>query len=137
MFTIEWTDFNVKIEVELLDKENPELCKKFLQGLPFKTVFAASMSAGEMFKVPILFPLPSVVPDKWLLMPDQPDGTIYALGSYALIVKYGIVVEPFQLPIIGRMSDSELSNFKSIATKLRDAYFFTKEINKAIFRRKG
>jgi hypothetical protein len=136
MVEIDWPDFSVTVEAELFDQENPELCDAFWKALPFKTVFAASMSAGEMFKVPLIAPLAGVASKNLVLMPDEPDGTICALGKFALIVKYGIMVEPFQLPRIARVTNDELTKLRNVAVRLRDAYFFSKEVNMATFRRK-
>jgi hypothetical protein len=135
---IEWSDLHVSLQATLLEDENPELCEAFWNGLPVKTLFAASMSAGEVFKVPLPFPLPLVAPEKMLPVPDQPVGTIIALvgvGS-GLLVKYGVIVEPWRLPVIGRIVDSDIQKLCTVAVKLRDAYFFSKEINMAIIKRK-
>jgi len=135
-FVIEWTDFGVAIPVDLLDEENPEICEGFWQALPFKTIFAASMSAGEMFKIPIPVTLPFAPPEKLALLPDQPPGTIISLGMGSLLLKYGTVVEPFMVPRIASIPNEDLGSLRDVAIKLRDAYFFTKDINFALFRRK-
>jgi hypothetical protein len=132
---VEWPDFPVAIKFDLLDEENPKLCQRFWESLPFETVFAASMSAGEMFKVPIPFKLPDAPSDKLVFFPEQADGTILALGRNGLLVKYGRVAEPFRLPRIGNIPESGLGRLREVAIKLRDAYFFTKVVNKAIFSR--
>jgi len=134
-FKIEWPDFGVVIPVELLDQENPELCEVFWQCLPFETIFAASMSAGEMFKVPIPFTLPDVPVEKLVAFAEQPVGTLFSLGWGSLLLKYGIVVEPFRLPVLGRVVEEDLDKLRMVAVKLRDAYFFTKEINLATFKK--
>jgi hypothetical protein len=56
------------------------------------------------------------------------------MGS--LLLKYGMTVEPFRIPRIARVPEEELDKLRNAATRLRDAYFFTKEINIATFRRK-
>jgi hypothetical protein len=40
------------------------------------------------------------------------------------------------IPRIARVPEEELDKLRNAATRLRDAYFFTKEINIATFRRK-
>ena len=136
MFEMGWTDFGVTVEVGLLDDENPEQCEEFWQALPFRTIFAASMSAGEMFKVPIPVILSQASPDTLRFFPDEPPGTILVGPAGSLLLKYGTVAEPFRLPIIARIPEYELDKFKGVAVKLTDAYFFTKEINIASLRRK-
>ncbi len=135
-FEIEWPDFEVTVTVDLLDEENPELCEVFWQSLPFQTIFAASMSAGEMFKIPIRRALPPAPPEKLRLFPEEPPGTLFLLNVGSLLLKYGTVAEPFMMPRIARVPEEELDKLRNAATKLRDAYFFTKEINIATFRRK-
>ncbi len=49
---------------------------------------------------------------------------------------YGTVVEPFRLPRIAKVLEEELDKLRNVAVKLRDAYFYTKEINIATLRRK-
>jgi len=136
MFEMEWPDFGVTAGVNLLDDENPKLCEEFWQALPFRTIFAASMSAGEMFKVPVPIIMSEAPPDKLRFFPDEPPGTIFVGPAGSLLLKHGTVAEPFRLPIIGRMPESELEKFRGVAVKLTDAYFFTKEINIATLRRK-
>lgn len=133
---IEWSDFGVAISAELLDGENPEICEVFWQCLPFQTIFAASMSAGEMFKIPIPVTLPIAAEEKLVLFPDEPPGSIISLGMGSLLLKYGTVAEPFRLPRVARVPQEELGKLREVAIKLRDAYFFTKEINIATLRRK-
>ena len=135
-FEIEWSDFNVTVTVDLLDDENPELCEQFWQTLPFQTLFAASMSAGDKLKLPIPRILPVVPPEKLVLLPDEPPGTIISLGMGSLLLKYRIVAEPFRVPRLGRIPQEELDKVRNVAIKLREAYFFTKEINIATVRRK-
>jgi hypothetical protein len=133
-FQITWPDFKVAIKAELADKENPDLCDQFWSGLPFETVFAASMSSGQMFKVPVPFILPDNTGGKPAFFPDEPPGTILSLAYMgSLLVKYGIVVEPFRLPRLARIKAADLSRFSDVAGKLRDAYFFTKVVNFAVF----
>ncbi|MBT8442127.1 MAG: DUF3830 family protein [Gammaproteobacteria bacterium] len=135
-FEMEWSDFGTTIRATLLEGENPEVCKAFVDLLPFTTIFAASMSAGEMFKVPIPSMLPDADIDRLAPLPDEPEGSIFSLGYGSLLVKYGIVVEPFRLARIGIVEPDELANFQSISAKLADAYFFTKDINHVTFRLK-
>jgi len=135
-FEVEWADFGITVTMELLDEENPELCEAFWQSLPFQTIFAASMSAGEMFKIPIRRALPPAPPEKLRFFPEEPPGTLFSLGMGSLLLKYGNVAEPFRIPVIARVPKEGLDKLRNAATKLRDAYFFTKEINIATFRRK-
>ena len=135
-FEIEWPDFGITVPVDLFDEENPELCEAFWQSLPFQTIFAASMSAGEMFKIPIRRALPQAPPEKLRFFPEEPAGTLFLLNVGSLLLKYGTVAEPFMIPRIARVPEGELDKLRSAAIRLRDAYFFTKEINIATFRRK-
>jgi len=135
-FEIEWPDFGVTIPVNLLDEENPQICEAFWQSLPFQTIFAASMSAGEMFKIPIPRTLPSATPEKSVLFSEDISGTISSLGMGSLLLKYGMVVEPFRIPRIARVPEEELDKLRNVAEKLREAYFFTKKIYIATLRRK-
>ena len=135
-FEVGWADFGITVTMELLDEENPELCEAFWQSLPFQTIFAASMSAGEMFKIPIRRALPLAPPEKLRFFPEEPPGTLFSLNVGSLLLKYGTVVEPFRIPRIARVPKEELDKLRNAAIKLRDAYFFTKEINIATFRRK-
>jgi len=135
-FEIEWPDFGAVVPVDLLDDENPELCEEFWQGLPFQTIFASSMSAGEMFKVPIPFVMTPTHGEKLMLFTEEAPGTVFAHGWGGLLLKYGLVAEPFRLPRIGRVPEEELDKLRNVAVKLRDAYFYTKEINIATLRRK-
>jgi hypothetical protein len=135
-FEIEWPDFGVVITVDLLDDENPEICEEFWRGLPFQTIFAGSMSAGEMLKIPVPFPMSMVSNDKLVFFPEQTPGTLVSMGWGGLLLKYGTVAEPFRLPRIAMVPDEELEKLRNVAIKLRDAYFYTKEINIATLRRK-
>lgn len=135
-FEIEWPDFDFVVPVDLLDDENPELCEEFWRELPFQTIFAGSMSAGEMLKIPIPFSLSMAPEEKSVFFPEQPAGTIFTLGWSGLLVKYGIVVEPFRLPRIAMIPEEELDRFRIVAEKIRDAYFYTKVINIATLRKK-
>lgn len=133
---MEWPDFGVTVSAELLDEENPELCEAFWQCLPFQTIFAGSMSAGEMLKIPVPVTLPGAPQEKLVLLPEQTPGTIISLGMGSLLLKYGTVAEPFMVPRLARVPQEELDKLRSVAIKLRDAYFFTKEVNVATLRRK-
>ena len=133
---MEWPDFDTTISATLLDGENPVICESFVDLLPFTTVFAASMSAGAMFKVPIPSMLPDADLNKLVPLPAEPEGSILSLGYGSLLVKYGTVVEPFRLPRIATIETAELARFQFIATRLSDAYFFTKELNHVTFRMK-
>lgn len=135
-FEVEWPDFKVTIAMELLDEENPEICEAFWQALPFQTIFAASMSAGEMFKIPMRRALPTAPPEKLRLFPEEPPGTLFSLDMGSLLLKYGTVAEPFRIPRIARVPDDELGKLREVAIKLREAYFFTKEINIATLRKR-
>lgn len=135
-FGIEWPDFGVVIPVDLLDDENPELCEEFWQALPFQTIFAGSMSAGEMLKIPMPFSMTPASLEKRVLFPEQSPGTIVAHGWSILLLKYGTVAETFRLARIAMVPDEELKKLRNVAIKLRDAYFYTKEINIATLRRK-
>jgi len=135
-FEIEWPDFGVTIPVNLLDEENPQLCEAFWQSLPFQTIFAASMSAGEMFKIPIPRTLPGAPPEKLVLFPEDLPGTIFSLGMGSLLLKYGMVAEPFRIPRLARVPEEELGKLRNVAEKLREAYFFTKKIYIATLSRK-
>ena len=133
--TIEWPDFNARVRLALLDDENPVQCAAFWDALPFETLLADSMSGGQLFKIPLDINLPPPGPAvKPVLFREQPSGTLVSLGT-TLLLKYGTVTEPFRLPKIGMMDDSELNKFVPVASKLREAYFFTKVINRAIFAR--
>lgn len=135
-FEMHWSDFGITIPVELNDAQNPKLCEEFWQGLPFETIFAGSMSAGEMFKVPIPFVLPSEPEGGLVYFPDQPVGTVVSLSSLSsILIRYGMVEEPFRLPKLGMVPDSDLPKLKEVAMKIRDAYFFTKHIYLATLRR--
>lgn len=129
---IEWPDFKTVVSFKLLDEENPDLCEVFWKGLPFETVFNASMSGGEMYKVPVPYRLSSAGPFKTGFFPEQPPGTIVVVGG-SLLVKYGTVIEPFRLPLLGRIPEADLSRLLQITDPLREAYWFTKVINKAVF----
>jgi len=137
-FEIEWPDFGITVPVDLFDGENQELCEAFWQCLPFQTIFAGSMSAGEMLKIPIPLTLPmsSQEKEKLAFFPNEPLGTIISIGMGSLLLKYGTVAEPFIAPRLGIVPQEELDKIRNVAIKLRDAYFFTKEINIATLRRK-
>jgi hypothetical protein len=136
-FEMYWPDFGSVISVDLLDEENPGLCEEFWQRLPFKTLMTSSMSAGEMLKVPLTFTLSAVTDTQKLhFFPEAASGTIFSY-SLGLLIKVGIVAEPFYIPRLGTMRPEELAKFKPIATRLREAYFFTKEVNFATLRRAG
>jgi hypothetical protein len=136
IFEIFWPDLKTGVEAELADAENPELCNRFWENLPFETIMAASMSAGEMFKAPVPFPLPMPPPEKFVFVPEQPPGTIVGGVMGSLILTYGIVVEPFRYPRLGIIPATQIPRLRDVSGKLRDAYFFTKEIYFATFRRK-
>lgn len=131
-----WPELRTGVDAELADVENPELCNRFWDKLPFDTIMAASMSAGEMLKAPVPFPLPMPPLEKFVFLPTQPPGTIVGGVMGSLILTYGIVVEPFQYPRLGTIPAAQISRLRDVSYKLRDAYFFTKEIYFATFRRK-
>ena len=134
-FEIEWPDFNVTVTVDLLD-ENPQICDDLWQALPINAILMATASAGELFKVPIPF-TPSLVPEEKLeFLPDEPVGSVTSTDGAYLLMKYGTVVEPLRVPSIGIIREGELEKLRSLATKLRDAFLFTKEITVATLRRK-
>lgn len=132
---IEWPDFKTTVAFTLSDEENPKMCEGFWRGLPFETVFAGSMSAGEMFKVPFPYYFPVVQPLKMVFLPEEPPGTIVVSRGGTLLVNYGAVIEPFRLPLLGRIPKTELGSLLQIIDKVRDAYWFTKVTNKAIFKK--
>jgi len=133
---IEWPDFNTTVTADLLDEENPEICETFWQALPIQTIFAASMSAGEMLKIPIPITLPEAPPEKCVLFTDQPPGTVISYGMGVLLLRYGTVAEPFMKPRVMMIPKEEQDKLWNVARRLRDAYFFTKEVNVATLRRK-
>jgi hypothetical protein len=132
MVNIEWPDFKTTVAFSLLEDDNPKLSEAFWKGLPFESVFNASMSGGEMYKVPVPFRLPTAGPFKSVFFPDQPPGSIVVVGG-SLLIKYGTVIEPFRLPALGLISKTELGRLLPLTDRLREAYWFTKVINKAIF----
>ncbi len=127
-FTMEWPDLKTKITAELKDADHPAICDAFWNRLPFKTIFAASMSAGEMFKVPVPFILPLAPPEKCAFFPDVPPGSIVVLPYGGIMLKYGICAEPFRLPLFATVLAEDMPSLYTVSIKLRDAYFFTKEI---------
>ena len=134
---VEWLDFSTTVTVEILDDENPRLCGRLWQALPFESVFMDNMSPGEMLIVPIPLTLYSEPEDKLVFLPDEPPGTVASFSGLAcLFLKYGAVVEPFRVPIIGRILEEELEKLRRVAAKIREAYFFTKEVNIATWRRR-
>jgi hypothetical protein len=135
-FEVEWPDFGVTIIAELFDDENPELCDRFWQVLPFETVPMPSMSPGELFIIPVPVTLPSREERKLVLLPDEPPGPMVSFSGLGILFKYGIVVEPFNVPRIANVPEAELEKFRSIVPQLIEAYFFTKKVSKAIFRKK-
>ena len=117
-FSITWPDFGISVPLELCSDENPELCEAFWGNLPFKTVFAASMSAGEMFKIPIKFTLPMSPPEKNVLFTDQPPGTMLVLPMGALVLSYGRVAEPFMIPRLAWVPEPEVGILRQAAYRL-------------------
>ncbi|MCX8126993.1 MAG: hypothetical protein N3E40_07675, partial [Dehalococcoidia bacterium] len=98
-------------------------------------IFAASMSAGEMLKIPVPFPLPTAPPEKNVYFPDLPPGFFISMSYSGLLLKYGVCAEPFRFPKVARVLPEDMDKLRAVATRLRDAYFFTKEINIATIRR--
>lgn len=136
-FEIYWPDFQASVPVQLNEQEVPSVCDAFWQSLPFRAIFAASMSAGEMFKIPYPKGLPPAPPGKIVFFPDLPAGSIISLGNLGtLLLKYGTVTEPFRGPCIGFVPPSHIPLLRDVSYRLRDAYFFTKEINIATLQRK-
>ena len=134
---VEWPDFAVTVTVELLENENPRLCDELWQALPFETVFAGTMSSGELLKFPIPITLPTAAEEKLVLFPDQPPGTVVMLNDLAILfINYGPIAEPFRVPRIGIIRGEDLEKLRSVAMKIRDAYYFTKQVNIATVRKK-
>ena len=131
---IHWPDFDLIITADLLDNENPKLCDRLWQALPFETVCLCSIGQ-QLFKVPLPITLRPTPEAKLDLMPDQPPGTVLSLMGMGLFIVYGNVPEPFTLPRIAMIPEKELGKLISILPKLEDAFYFTKKVNKAIFRR--
>ena len=50
---IEWPDFKTTVPLSLADDQSPRLCEALWNSLPLETLFVASMSGGQMYKVPI------------------------------------------------------------------------------------
>lgn len=132
---MEWPDFKTSVTFDLMETENPKLCESFWSGLPFDTVFEASMSGGQMYKVPVPYWIPSVGPFKSVFFPEQPPGTIVAVGGCTLLMKYGTVIEPFRLPVLGMIPKVELEKLLQITENIREAYWFSKAIHKAVFKK--
>jgi hypothetical protein len=134
-FEMFWSDFDIVVEAVLLDEINPVHCEEFWNALPFEALFIHSMSAGQMFKVRTPF-IASGGGEK-VFLPNEPPGTIVTTPmSNQLLITYGHIAEPFRWPIIGRLTDNGLQKLRSITVRLRDAYFFTKEIFITTFRKK-
>ena len=130
--TIEWPDFKTTVPLSLLDDQSPRLCEALWNSLPFETKFVASMSGGQMFKVPLPLCLPDDPSAKRVLFPDQPPGSVVAVGTI-LLVKFGAVIEPFRVPLIGVISDAGLSRLAEVQDKLFEDYWVTKAIHRAVF----
>jgi len=95
------------------------------------------MSAAEMFKIRIAFTLTRAVDrDKLLFFPEMAPSTILSMGGLGLLLKHGVVAEPFRLPRLAWIPPRHLDRFKAVAVKLKEAYFLTKEVNIITFRRK-
>jgi hypothetical protein len=135
IFQIEWPDFKTAVRVELAENENPGLCHEFWNNLPFRTIFAASMSAGEMLKVPLPKMLKTPIEGPLHLFPDEPVGSLLYLGTLGMLLRWGKVVEPFRLARLGLTVKDDLPKLAEVAVKLTDAYFFTKAINFATFKK--
>lgn len=135
-FLMTWPDFNISVAAELMDEKNKNICDAFWAGLPVKTIFAASMSAGEMFKIPLPFPLPTLPPEKCPYFPTLPPGTIVQLPYGGIMLKYGVCAEPFQVPELAKVMPADMPKLIQASIKLRDAYFFTKVVNICTISRK-
>jgi hypothetical protein len=135
-FLMTWPDFKISVAAELMDEKNKNICDVFWAGLPLKTIFAASMSAGEMFKIPLPFPLPTLPPDKCPAFPTLPAGTIVQLPYGGIMLKYGVCAEPFQVPELAKVMPEDMPKLIQASIKLRDAYFFTKVVNICTISRK-
>ena len=133
---IHWPDFDVTLTADLLDDENPKLCERLWQALPFETLPMHSMGAGKIFKVPIPITLRPTPEAKLGFMPDQPPGTIlYCIGMGFFLIFGKPVVEPFTLLRIAMIPEKELEKLNSVVPELEDAFWFTKKVNKVIFRK--
>jgi len=133
---ISWQDFGVAITVELMDEESPDICQELWRILPFQTFFVASMSAGEMYKIPLPVTLHSA-PEKQVPFNQEPPGTLFYSGMPQLYLSYGTVVSPIPVSRVGRVSPEELATLrKNVVAKLSEAYFFTKQVNIATLLRK-
>ena len=131
--TIEWPDFKTTVPLSLLDDQSPRLCEAFWNSLPFETLFVGSMSGGQMFKVPLPLCLPDDPSAKRVLLPDQPPGSVVVFAGSTLLVKYGAVIEPFRLPLIGVISNAGLSRLAEVRDTLLEDYWVTKAIHRAVF----
>jgi len=136
-FEIVWPDFDISLEMTLFDEVNPELCNTFWDSMPFRTKMAGSMSAGQMMKIQIPAVLPEVAQDKRVLFPAQPPGTLLTLGGNSLLFKWGVVHEPFRLVQVAKINEKDLPKLREAALLIKEAYFFTKVINFATFKRIG
>ncbi len=85
---------------------------------------------------PIPYAASPAPPEKLNLLPDEPPGSVTSLGIYLLITYGTHVVEPFGVPRIGWIQEEDVKKLRSLTPKLREAYFFTKEVYIAKFRRK-
>lgn len=134
-FQIVWPDFDISIELTLFDEKNPEVCNKFWDAMPFRTKMAGSMSAGEMLKIQIPVVLPEVTPDKRVLFPAQPPGSLMTLRGNSLLFKWGVVHEPFMLAQVAQVKESDVPKLREVALRTKEAYFFTKVISFATFKK--
>jgi hypothetical protein len=113
-FQIEWTDFKTVVRVELAENENPRLCQEFWDTLPFKTILAASMSAGEMLKVPLPRMLNAPTEGPLHLFPDEPVGTLLYIGTLGMLLRWGKVVEPFRMARLGLVVKDDLPKLTEV-----------------------
>jgi len=130
---ISWPDFNISLAAELLDDENPRLTEQLWRALPFETMPMIGMNVGKIMKVPLPISMRITAEDKLSYLPDQPPGTLLGLNGVGFFLLFGIVVEPFTLPRVVKIPETELQKLIDIVPQLEDAFWLTKKVYKAIF----
>ncbi|VEF46781.1 Uncharacterised protein [Bacillus freudenreichii] len=114
---IHWPGFNQTVKAKLLSELNEELCTKFLNTLPFKSIQSHAVVAGKQMYFPYrLYGNSKLYSED---MDKQPIGRInIELNFQYLAINYGPMTEPVPAVPIAQIDSSDIEKLKQIGEKV-------------------
>lgn len=106
--SLDFPALNTVLKARLLWDVNPELCEKFLETLPFTTIYSHTTASGQGMYAPTR--VVGSVPAKHMLLTEMPHGTItLSTDNYKTLgFFYGPITEPLPgFPPIAEVIDED------------------------------